>query len=398
METTALIQTPNRDKELVLANSTTEQAPNSRRYRLAGDAVFSGTKNLPEDQRDQLRWLHHHLHQNDIPVRDIAHKLKKENRDPYSADSIYQAMTGRRDADSKKICDAIARYRDYIEREQATVKTGFIETSLTQRVFAACDRALRRHRIVFIFGESQIGKSVALAEYARRNNHGQTVYVRMPTSGPMTSFVTRLAEALGISPALKVAQLRSRIIKSFDPSMLLIVDECHQALRELSPDRAVNSVEFAREIIDLSGCAGVFCGTNEFHDAVRTGRNAGILKQLWLRRLSPVYLPNIPNDADLTIFAKAYGLSSAAPRKEVAVTTTDPNSGDPVRLSQNPYDLQTEIARADGLGRWVAILQEAADNAADQDRPITWGHVLLAHAGFQHMEHEEDQRPTNKKS
>jgi DNA transposition AAA+ family ATPase len=363
------------------------QGAKGRRYRIPGDVVNQGTANLPEAQRHELRWLNHHLYTNDIPIGEVAVKLKKENGEPYSVDSIYQALTGRRGADSAKICAAIERYREYVEREQKTIKTGFIETSLSARIWDACARALRRHRIVFIFGDFQIGKTEALKEYARRHNHGQTVYVRMPTAGSLALFMVNLCDALSIPRNLSIQVLRPRIISAFDPSMLLIVDECHQATRNLSRVNSVHSIEFAREIIDVSGCGGVLCGSNEFHHDIKKGRTAHILRQTWLRQLSPVFLPNVPSDTDLTTFAKAFGLGSAAPRKTIKVTTTDPNSGDAIEIQKNPYDLQTEVARVDGLGRWIAMLQEAADMAVDQGRPLNWGHVLLAHDSFTRMEH-----------
>lgn len=377
--------TKDRDNKLVLANSTIEQAPNSRRYRLPGDAVFKGTAKLPDEQKGMLRWLHHHLDQIDRPIKEIAPFIKKEDGKPYSDDSLYQALTGRRDADSAKICAAIAKYREYVEREEATIKTGFIATSLYGRVLDAYQRALRRHRVVFIFGNSQIGKTTNLEEIARTHNHGQTILVRMPTGGSLALLLVEFALVLGISPHHRIKDLRRRIIESFDPTMMLIVDECHQCLRDTCSERAVHSLEFIREIIDRRKCGALLCGTNEFHKAITGGRSKGILAQLWRRMLSPVYLPDHPSDRDLATFAKAYGLGPAPQRK---ITATIPNSGDERTIAAVPYELQTEIAHADGLGRWIAILQEAADMAADQKRQITWGHVLIAHDSFTQMERQ----------
>lgn len=392
MDTLELQKTPDRDGIMVHSAVTREAAPTGRRYRLPGDAVFKGTADLPEDQRNTLRWLHHHLDQTDTPITEVAPLLKKEKGEPYSTDSLYQALTGRRNADSTKICIAIERYREYVEREQKTIKTGFIETSLYPRILAAYQRALRRHRIVFIFGESQIGKTANLEEIARRNNHGQTVMIRLATGGSLASTIAQFAEAIGISPRYKMTELRARIIDSFDPSMMLIVDECHQCLLETCSERSVHSLEFCREIIDRKKCGALFSGTNVFHDAIRAGRSAPVLRQLWRRQLSPVFLPNHSSDIDLTTFAKAYGLPCAAPRKMLTVTYTDPNSGEETQIQKVPYALQTEIDRADGLGRWIAILQEAADLASDQERPVTWGRVLLAHHSFETSQHEKNPR------
>jgi hypothetical protein len=46
-----------------------------------------------------------------------------------------------------------------------------------------------------VYGESQIGETASLKEYARRNNQGQTVYPLMPASAGVQSMVRAIAEA-----------------------------------------------------------------------------------------------------------------------------------------------------------------------------------------------------------
>jgi len=363
----------------------------ARKYRIAGDLVNRSTADLPDDQRSALRWLHLHARENDFSLEDLALRLKKADRSSYSKDSVYQALTGRREAGLGQLCASITAYRDYFERESKAVKSGFIETTLTQAIHRICRRALIRHRIAFIFGESQVGKTTALEEYARANNHGETVFARMPTGGSMSNFLEELAIALGISAQQKEKELRRRIISAFDARMLLIIDECHQCFRSQYSNRSILSLEFAREIHDKRKCGLVLCGTNIFRDEIKRGRNAGILRQLWLRMLAPLQLPDMPTAGQLAVFAAAYHLPPA-PQRNLKVRTQELIGDDmqDVERTTNPFELQMQTVKSDGLGRWIAILQEASDLAAEKNQRITWGHVIAAHAVFKAMETIEE--------
>lgn len=374
------------EKKPLSEQSNAVAAMHSKKYRIAGDTVFRATAEMPNEQRNALRWLDSHARENNMGRDDLGKLLKKPDHTHYSFDSIYQALTGRRDGGLDQICQSIEEYRKFYERESSLTKSGFIETAVTDAVFRICRKALTRHRICFIFGESQVGKTTALMEYKARNNHGETIYVSMPTGGGITYFTEELAIQLGISPQTKERDLRRRIIGMFDERMLLIVDECHQCFRNSRSERSMFALEFIREIHEKRKCGVVLSGTNVFRDEIQTGKSAGMLRQLWLRGLSPLQLPDRPTLDQLERFAEAYRLDP--PR---APTTDWPISfrsatGDLQKHTDCPMRIQTEVIDVSGLGRWIAILQEASDMATEKRVKLSWAHVIAAYALFKALE------------
>jgi len=166
--------------------------------------------------------------------------------------------------------------------------------------------------------------------------------------------------------------------------MLLIVDECHQCCWASRGRRSLLALDFVREIHDVRKCGVVLCGTNVFRDEIRLGKDSPMLRQLWLRNILPLQLPDVPTERQLATFAQAYGLSPAPDRSLTPKVLGD--DGADINVTGNPADIQKGVIRDDGLGRWLAILQESADLAASQKRRITWGHVILTHAMFRAME------------
>lgn len=368
----------------------TPQGAAKHRFRIAFDVVAAATADLDDKDREALRWVAQYGRAKNISHEEIAAKLKKPDGAAYSGDSLYQALTGRREPEQlKNLIAAIIKFRDIEEERAGQAETGFIATAISRRVFSACRRAFLRRKIVFIWGESQIGKTTALREYARLHNHGETVYVRMPTGGSLDSFMRELASVLGIPTGNRAEDLRRRINECFDDRMLLIVDEAHECLSEhYSQKRGIRTLNYLREIFDRRGCGVVLSATNVFRDALLRGPHARNLRQLWLRGMAPLQLPDRPGQPDLAAFAAAYGLGPA-PDELVAVRVSSlGNDGREQRetLERSPLALQNKVIAEYGLGRWNMVLQEASDMARERRKTITWSAVVSAHHQFELMQ------------
>lgn len=354
-------------------------APSNRRWPIPGDTLAKATAELPDEQRTAMRWLADYCRRQNLNVHEAAELLKKPNGESYSYASVYAAFTGRRDghASLDNLAESITKFRRRVEESAPREGLEFIETSLSRKIESYCRRAFERHRVGFIFGESQIGKTVALSHYATKHNHGETKMIRMPTRGNLSDLLNELSALLNVAPNSKHADRRRRIIECFDEKTLIVVDECHQCFGNYGIDR-VASLEFIREIHDRRKCGVVLCGTNVFRDQLAANK---VLRQLALRGLPPLQLPAISTDQDLATFADAYDLS-AAPDKEITVHATD-GSGKTVKHTDNPARLQRDVNREFGLGRWCAILDEARDIARSRRTAMSWGAVILAHAQFE---------------
>ena len=328
-----------------------------RKFRIAGDEVNRATADLPDEQRSAIRWLHAHAAENDLSLNDLGQLVR------LSGATMSLVFRGKYEAKLDGVVAAILDFKRMHEKRQTGRKLAFIPTALTQRIWAACEAALEFQRTIFIWGDSQIGKTSALMAYRDAHNHGQTIFLRMPVPCSMGNFLAALGEALRISPQQKEKELRRRILSAFDDRMLLIVDECHQAM--FSRRRGSHPLEFLRELHDLRGCGLVLCGTNVFRDEMERGYLADIMRQTKLRRLCALQLPDRPTRADLNTFAEAYGLA--------------PATGEARKLE---YDMIQEEA----LGMWLTLLRMGAKIAAQRKQRLDWSHVLAAHAGLRELE------------
>lgn len=363
----------------------------TKKWTIAGDAVARGTEQLSDYERDQLRWFGRYGASRNLSLDEAGGLLEKPDGGTYSGDSIYQALTGRRSTQGASVlpmAKAIAELRKRLGETEAAMGTGFVETPLTRRIFKACRQAFLKRRVVFIFGDSQIGKTSAISEYGRRNNHGETIVVRMPTRGALTHLLWELAIRLNITPKLRENELRKRIFDCFDPSTLLIVDEAHQCMMGRNVgETAHGALEFIRELHDRRKCGVVIVGTDVLKEGILQSK---VLGQLWRRRSpgSVIQLPAMVPAADLVEFAHHFGLDPAPDRDLTVRYQSTTVSGDEQdnRITMNPAKLQDDIVRREGLGSWLRLLEDARDFAGEKKRPVSWGVVITQYCLAQAME------------
>jgi DNA transposition AAA+ family ATPase len=353
------------------------------RFTIAADKIMAATADMPDRERNALRWAHSYCVAKNLSHADLAAKLKQPSGEAYNKDSLYHAFTGGREASQlRNMVDAIESLKRVEEERAALVDTGYIHTSISASIWRTCRRALLRQRVAFIFGETQIGKTEGLEAYRRvpEHNHGQTKMFRFPAGGAYCDVLREMAIMLGLPTGNSGMDLRRMIINSFDEHMLLIADEImeSQSMTSGSVKRYLRTLNFLREIHDRTKCGLVLCGTNVFRDALIHSKEARNLRQLLFRGLAPLQLPSVLPARDLNLFSKAYNLGPA-PDEEVTVRLSVFDTEGRERkenITKNPLLLQNHIAATEGVGRWKLILQEASDLAREGRRPITWGAVI----------------------
>lgn len=379
---TAVLPPPAAEAATQGAHESVRGRASANRFTIPGDKINAATAHLPEDQREAIRWAAGYCRAKNLHPAEFAAELKKPNGEPYSRDSVLHMFGGTRsDTSLAPMVEAIERLRR-VEDERADLERApFVLTRLAKRIFALCRRAFLRQKMVFIFGDSQIGKTSALEEYSRRNNHGETKYVRMPAGGSHDNFVFELAKVLGIPTSNRANDLRARILASFDSRMLLIVDECEETLTDrTNSTKGEKTLNFIREIHDRCKCGIVLAGANIFRRRLYLGGQAGSMQRLVRRGMPPLQLPNVPGQADLATFAAHFGLPTA-PAEVIGVRVTEVDDDGNERrtpVEQSPLELQNKIVREHGLGRWLMILTEASDTAKERRKPISWGYVIHA--------------------
>lgn len=331
--------------------------------KIPGDIVNRATTNLPDEQRSAIRRFHAYYVDNDLNIREAARIIR------VSETAISQVFNGKYGAKLDGIVKEINAFFSLLEQRAQGRKLPFIETDLTSRIFKVCDTARRYQKIGFVFGDGQIGKSVTLEEYQKRNNHGSTLYTYIPAGGNFTNFLFTFCKPLRIPINTGLGIMRQRILDSFDDRMLLIVDEAHQSIPEASGQTRSNSgikcIEFVREIFNVKKCGAIICATNVFKKEMETGALAKILSQTKRRSFCTLQLPNSPTQADLDKFAAGYGLAPSSGENRV---------------------LECRIIEYEALGRWLTLLQMAAELAAARSEAMTWQHVHLADAAQKDLE------------
>lgn len=360
------------------------------RFTIAADKIMKATADMPDRERNALRWAHSICVAKNMSHADLAAKLKQPSGEPYNKDSLYHAFTGGREVGQlQNIVTAIESFRRIEEERAEQVDSGYIHDSLGVRIWRTCRRALLRQRIGLIYGETQIGKTDSITAYLAvpEHNHGQTKYFRFPAGGGWGDVLREMAIMLGIPTGNNATDLRRMIIDSFDEHMLLIADEImeSQSATTGSVKRYLRAINFLREIHDRKKCGLVLIGTNVFRDALAHSKEARNLRQTVLRGLPACQLPSVKSLADLKLFAKAFGLGPA-PDEEISVRITvvnDDGEESQITVKQNALALQTAVNRDFGFGRWKLILQEASDLAREARRPITWGAVIKAWHSFE---------------
>ncbi len=306
---------------------------------------------IDEAGRDAIWWFYSHARDGKTSYSTAARLI---NRD---ATTLYRVFSGTYGAGYGGVVGEIVRYRKLAEQRAKRKEIGFIETSTWRKIHYVCAAALSDSMPAYIYGASQIGKTECLLEHARRNNHGQTRYVRMPAAPTLRLFLAELAEACYISTRIRECDMRRRICGALNDRTLLIVDEMHQAmiLGEMTARRIVEAI---REIYDRTHCGLVLCGTNVFREECLHGRQAGVYAQTWRRGLVNLQLPDIATKADCIKIAAAFGLPE--PPEEVWRETI------------------VEMLRDSGLGKYIKYLQLAHGLATGRRQAIEWKHFTQA--------------------
>lgn len=342
------------------APASIDEGANERlQNRIPGHKVIEGTKDLPDDQRREILWLHAHYYDSGKSLSDIAELVG------YDAGTLSKVFRGKYEGNMTDVTTAITRFRKLAEERADNHKAPFIETRLYSQIEEACQFALTFQRPVFVFGEAQIGKTASLKHYAKEHNHGETTYVSVPVGGSFTNFLRALSIATRGNDVARMEVLQTHIMKCFNSQKLLIVDECHRALGAKSYGGfTLKTFDFIRDIYDQTGCGVVYCGTNVFRDQLADQAMSKFLNQANRRAIARIQLPNIPYRADLNAFARHYGL--------------DPATGEALKL-------QTIVARECGAGVWLTTLQLGAKRASKRKEKMSWAHVLDANAFIARM-------------
>jgi DNA transposition AAA+ family ATPase len=257
------------------------------------------------------------------------------------------------------VLERIASYRQLWEQRLAIGMGEFVPTSISDAIWQHCDAARIYNTIIPVYGPSQLGKSVALYQYAKAHNHGKTFYMRVPTCGFYSKFVRELNRVMGQSTSVPTGQLHTKPFDVLNGDKLLIVDEIHQTvLKKGRMNIRIDTLEYIREVYDMTGCGIILCGTDVFRNEVERSQYKEVLEQLFKRTMTELVLPNILPRKDLDAIAAPFGLDPA------------PDAIQSMRV---------EIVQNHGLRTYTNYLKAGARLAQNSAQKFDWPHFVSAH-------------------
>jgi len=331
-------------------------APQRNTINISPETVTEATAKMAADEQLLIRWLYGYARAENLSWEQLEGSAR------VNRNTLYKIWTGKyTDAQGKpvglgSVCETIARFKRLAGEREHVTRADFVETGVSKRIFKVCDEARVLQIIAMIYGESQIGKTAALQAYTQANNHGQTIYFRLPASS--SEFFKELARACFISTKNPLSKIRDKLFRSLDHTKVLIVDELHLAFEIYSPRAIMRTMETLREVHDLTRCGLVLCGTNVFRDEMKNGDHARMLKQLMRRGIYELQLPSIAPQADVDALAAAYKLKPA---------------------TGEAADLVKLIVTRDGLGKFCKYLAKASQMAAKHKDTLKWEHFVKVH-------------------
>lgn len=345
-------EAPAQDAEYNQAEAAENHYPNRASWTFNGKTVMKATEAYEPAHREAVRWLFFHCIDRDISRADAARAV---GRDPAT---IYKVCTGRYPS---KLDNIIADILEWKKREEVAALQSdvpFVDTSIAKRIFKTCESAWTYQTTGFLWGESQTGKTTALEQFQRLNNHGLSRYIRLPAGGSKMGVLRRIAKASAVSPGGSYDYMVDNIVGATDSTNLLIFDEVHQVFTTYNRFKRLEVLEMIREIGDLAHCGVVFCGTNVLRDELMHGEAKKLLEQFRRRGVFTVQLPDHAPIKDLDGIAKAFSLPPA---------------------KGEARELIKHINQTSGLKQYTTFLRMAVRLSESECEPINWSHFVRAY-------------------
>lgn len=366
--TTTELAVPERERPASSVNTKGIQMP-AHEIRKAIAYAIATHRVKSEEDGELISWLYGYARENVLGYADLEAVMKDRLGDKLapSANTVYQVFHGSYMAASwAGVLDPIRKFRAMVHEELKRKSIGFIETETAKIIFKACRSAMNDGMPAFIYGASQMGKTTALLEYQRLNNHGRTHYLRFGSRWTKSRVVRELAAMLGNGvKATKQWALEDAIFAGISKYNLLIVDEFHLALETTTEAASKEIVEFVREVYDRTGCGLVLASTKVGLGAFEGGRNKMLFDQLRRRGVVKVVLPDVPPVRDINVIARSFDL--------------------PLPTGETLADIKM-LLKSRGLGVFIKYLQKAYALSKEDGSELTWSGFRAVCNGYAKLE------------
>lgn len=302
---------------------------------------------ITDPDKSSVMWFFGHCREKTLSLADTGKLIG------YSSTTISRLYGGRYEGSYADVIAKIRSYKHLADERHRMTRDEFIETSIWRLIRSTCDLALIHQMPAMITGISQIGKTTALQEYKRRSEY-IVRYVRMPAAPGFRGAIEAIADACNVTTRCTTEQLRRRVAKSLDSKSLLIIDELHQLAISAGKNSAMKIMEYIRELMDVSGCGLVVCGTKALDQDLINGDLKGWLEQFRERCIKRLELAERLPDEDIMLVAQSYDLPE-------------------------PDESTMTLLRTLRMNRLCKILILAGNLAAKREQTLTWSHFTSAY-------------------
>jgi AAA domain len=271
---------------------------NTEQIRIGRDLVMRHCRDKYSDELAELVKWHHGF----VMPRQLSWLAEtRESRIPQDLTwSIWQGQAT--EEQQKEYLALIAAYRERCRKAQRVI---FCDTSYSKLIWHTCEVALYHTRRgkgtqCHIRGDAGCGKTLVARAWHQTNNHGRTIFCDPKGAGGSRALLEGLALLLGVDRNCSFSKLITRVFSSFEPGMVLVVDEVSLLVREGAAKQPM--LDLLRRICDITGASLITLATDDkFEGDLAT--SAWNDKQWWRRMTRITDLPSQSPDPKKDITA-----------------------------------------------------------------------------------------------
>lgn len=219
-----------------------------------------------------------------------------------SATALSQVLAGKYSADPAGIVERLAAWLAARQERQAAAlpeMPAFVSTPTARRVLAALSYAQMAADVAVVYGAAGVGKTMAIAEYARSR---PSVWVATMTPGHagVTAALEEVAAAIGLKdvPQAPSKIYREIVARTRGTGGLVVVDEAQHL--------GVAALDALRSIHDAAGVGLALVGNDLLYGRMTGGTRAAYLDRLFSRIGKRVSI-RTTTDEDIEAVARAAG-------------------------------------------------------------------------------------------
>ena len=259
-------------------------------------AFTEGLENYSETEQELVTWLWGYYNTEGRKSADLCRELGGYDWET----QVRPTFSGKVPASCRaEIFEAISALKKRVMRRKPLIRT-----IVAERIIQALDYARDNSAMIYVSGPTGRGKTYTSQWWAAQNNHGRTVYARIPSDCTRRALVNNLCSLRGVSHSMSCAECEANLRATLTPRNVLIIDEAGHLLSKSG--KPGGAIELLRDLHDMTGCGVALIFTDVYLKEIKNGRNRDYFEQFLGRLEFPVEIPAIPRRDEVRQALDAY--------------------------------------------------------------------------------------------